>query len=122
MDWRVARMMPFGQLSVRLLAQASEFPLSPEKSKDSILSSLKWPRYCLDPKFNTVLDPATAYEVQPPGLARAFWTLSRQKKSEDGAWEQGPQPFEGSDGRRRGPKSHAMGVQPAKCRAGRCAQ
>lgn len=31
-------------------------------------------RYCLDPKYNAVLDPAIAFEIQPPG-GRKRWSV-----------------------------------------------
>ena len=41
------------------------------------------PRYCLDPKYNAVLDPAIAFEIQWPGGAVGFPWGKPSKRGEN---------------------------------------
>lgn len=44
-------------------------------------------RYCLDPKYNAVLDPAIAFEIQPPGGQKAVECTMGEPEACGKAWD-----------------------------------
>ena len=62
-DWRVARLMLFSCSQFVNVVVSQEKPGRVFEQFQDSFDSL---RYCLDPKYNAVLDPAIAFEIQPP--------------------------------------------------------